>query len=219
MVGMVFVFLLSVKCSHVRWPGRSQHHTTAKENKRPGSNTGRGQDAGRQLRHGSGGLHGIHTRLGCCFDGQTTQICKVYECAAVLENLACGHTLGTRNRNVLLHPCYKTDSELCFAFFCRASGCFGATPDGSRLLAHGLVFGDRDARVATGAWPGGLASGAEWGVGWWRMVLVLLLANCELTSNLLSIRVVSSSSCHSASSDQAQGKIGQLSELTFEACI
>ena len=30
MVGMVFVFLLSVKCSHVRWPGRSQHHTTAK---------------------------------------------------------------------------------------------------------------------------------------------------------------------------------------------
>ena len=40
-----------------------------------------GKDAGRQLRHGSGALHGIHTRLGCCFGGQTTQICKVYECA------------------------------------------------------------------------------------------------------------------------------------------
>ena len=51
------------------------------------------------------------------------------------------------------------------------------------------------------------------------MVLVLLLANCELTSNLLSIPVVSSSSCHSSSSDQAHGKVGQLSELTFEACI
>ena len=82
------------------------------------------------------------------------------------------------NGYVLLHPCYETDSELCLAIFCRASSWFGAAPDGSCLLAHGLVFGDRDARVATGTW------------GWWRMVLVLLLANCELTSNVSSLFVL-----------------------------
>ena len=86
-----------------------------------------------------------------------------------------------------------------------------------RQMGH--VCSHMDARVATRACPGGLAFSAECGVGWWRMVPVLLLANCELTSNLLSIRVVSSSSCHSSSSDQAHGKIGQFSELTFEACI
>ena len=40
--------------------GRGVCNTTPlqNENKRPGSNTGRGHDAGRQLRHGSGALHG-----------------------------------------------------------------------------------------------------------------------------------------------------------------
>ena len=69
--------------------GRSVRNTTRlqSENKRAGSNTSRGHDAVRPLRHGSAALHGIHTRLGCRFGGQTTQRCKVYECGAVLETL------------------------------------------------------------------------------------------------------------------------------------
>ena len=170
--------------------GRSVRNTAPlqNENKRDGSNTSRGHDAGRPLRHGSGALHGIRTRLGCCFGGQTTQRCKVYECAAVLENLACGHTL---EREIGMCCCTLVTKL--------TANCV------SHFLSRKWLFW-RNARWVTSArtwwWPG-----FQCGVGRWRMVLVLLLANCELTSNLLSIRVVSSSSCHSSSSDQAHGKV------------
>ena len=186
--------------------GRGVRNTTPlqNENKRDGSNTGRGHDASRPLRHGSGALHGIHTRLGCCFGGQTTQRCKVYECGAVLETLR-ADTLWERE---IGHEYVGMGMCCCTLVTKLTANCV------SQFLLRKWLFWRR-ARWVTSArtwwWPGLQC-------GWWRMVLVLLLANCELTSNLLSIRVVSSSSCHS-SSDQAQGKIGQLSELTFEACI